>query len=207
MTDADNSERRPEQELGDLAAAVSEAANAGATAGETAGRDADSSPAALTSAEATGTRLGAVAGAVAGAAAGAAVAQSTEGVSAGEALYELDAPPPKPSDSSTGGDSSGSAGPGGSKGPAEPPAHVSVVYDPGEHRESVRGIIAQWLVLILAGIVTAAFWLVVWKGNDSASALLQIVLGPVVALVGSATGFYFGVERAATAQNSGQTKT
>jgi len=33
-------------------------------------------------------------------------------------------------------------------------------------------------------------------------AILQVVLGPVVALVGSATGFYFGLERSAVSQSA-----
>jgi len=85
--------------------------------------------------------------------------------------------------------------------PSPPPGSFERPFDPNPARESVRGLIAQWLVLLLAGIVTAAFWFAAWRpdARDSLKDLLQVVLGPVVALVGSATGYYFGSERAAAA--------
>ncbi len=91
--------------------------------------------------------------------------------------------------------------------PAKPilPAGVSAeTWSAGEMRENVRGVIAKWLVLLLAALVTIPFWFVAWRSDqsDNVLAILQVVLGPVVALVGSATGFYFGLERSAVNQSA-----
>lgn len=60
-----------------------------------------------------------------------------------------------------------------------------------------RFLIAKWLVTILAFVVCAGVLLYVFNalnGADSSTLkdLLAIIFGPVVTLVGSATGFYFG---------------
>src|SRR5262249_31059672 len=96
-------------------------------------------------------------------------------------------------------------GAGGEPGPRVPPPGALVPFDPNPARETVRGLIAKWLILILAALVTAPFWFIAWR-SDQANAvkeILQIVFGPVVALVGSVIGFYFGVERAGTTGNAG----
>jgi hypothetical protein len=67
-------------------------------------------------------------------------------------------------------------------------------YDPERDREAVRGRIALLLIWILAGIIVASF-LTVWGSPDkfpTVKSLLELIIAPVVALVGSATGFYFG---------------
>lgn len=67
-------------------------------------------------------------------------------------------------------------------------------WDPEPAREKLRGYIAGGLVLLLAGIVAAA-WLALWSDvatEPEIKDLLGVVMTPVVALVGSALGFYFG---------------
>lgn len=67
-------------------------------------------------------------------------------------------------------------------------------WDPEPGREKLRGYLATGLVLLLAGVIGAA-WLTLWLGISSAPEikdLLGVLLPPVVALVGSAVGFYFG---------------
>lgn len=77
---------------------------------------------------------------------------------------------------------------------SEPKKPATVPYNIDRHRESTRGLIA----LILVGLL-AAVLLVAMAGLISGHAemkdlkeLLTIILGPLVALVGAATGFYFG---------------
>lgn len=100
--------------------------------------------------------------------------------------------------------------------PQPPPTPAAALTLPGgltaepfkaiEMRENVRGVIAKWLVLILAALVTVPFWFIAWRGDQAEAVvqILQIVLGPVVALVGSATGFYFGLERSAATSGAVQ---
>ena len=67
-------------------------------------------------------------------------------------------------------------------------------YDPAPEREKVRGIIALTLILLLVGTVLLSFlslWLE-WVTAKDLESLLKLVLAPIVALAGSATGFYFG---------------
>lgn len=67
-------------------------------------------------------------------------------------------------------------------------------YSPDEDREKVRGNIAMGLVLLLAALILLSFvslWLGLATSADLKS-ILELVFTPVVALVGSATGFYFG---------------
>ena len=67
-------------------------------------------------------------------------------------------------------------------------------YDPSKAREDMRARIALSLVLLLCFVVAAAF-VTVWVAGDlteDIKDLLTLVLGPVAALVGSATGYYFG---------------
>lgn len=67
-------------------------------------------------------------------------------------------------------------------------------YDPLKAREDMRARIAIYLVLLLCFVVAAAF-VTVWVAGDlteDIKDLLTLVLGPIAALVGSATGYYFG---------------
>jgi len=81
--------------------------------------------------------------------------------------------------------------------PSPPPGWAERDYTLALARDNIRGVIAKWLVLLLAAIVIVPFWFIAWRSGqaESVKEILQIVIGPVVALVGSATGYYFGVER------------
>jgi hypothetical protein len=63
-------------------------------------------------------------------------------------------------------------------------------------RESLRGIIATWLLLILTWLAVAP--VVGLFGHvaptEDIVKVVQLVLTPVVGLVGAVTGFYYGVQ-------------
>ncbi len=78
--------------------------------------------------------------------------------------------------------------------PGPEPAPKVVTYDPSKDRESMRGTIALSLIGIFAATIAGAFALV-WIHPDRSKELhelLGLILGPLVALVGAATGYYFG---------------
>ncbi len=77
-------------------------------------------------------------------------------------------------------------------GKAEPPETKPATIE--EKQEKTRGAIAGALVALLFIIIIASFAAVWLKVQTVAEvkALLEVILAPVVALVGSATGFYFG---------------
>jgi len=62
-----------------------------------------------------------------------------------------------------------------------------------EAQERTRGQIAGALVALLFVIVIFAF-MTVWAkfAMDDLKVVLELIVGPVIALVGTATGFYFG---------------
>jgi len=78
-------------------------------------------------------------------------------------------------------------------------------YDAEKARDDIRGKLALLLIYLLIFVVVAAFvsiWiqvLIAWtKGNNIDTTIplkdmLQLILAPVVGLVGAATGYYFGV--------------
>lgn len=69
-----------------------------------------------------------------------------------------------------------------------------VSYSPDKTRENYRGIIALILIALMAAIIAISFALL-WIHPDRNKDLQQffaVVYGPVVALVGAATGYYFG---------------
>lgn len=70
----------------------------------------------------------------------------------------------------------------------------STPYDPEPDREKVRGMIALVLVFLLVAIVAVSF-LTLWIRDpsfDNLKGLLELIFAPIIAVVGSATGFYFG---------------
>lgn len=75
--------------------------------------------------------------------------------------------------------------------PTEPRA---APYNPARHRESMRG----WLAVILVGVVVLVIVFAgcaLWHGKIEIAdlqAFLQIVFTPLIALVGSVIGFYYG---------------
>ena len=74
------------------------------------------------------------------------------------------------------------------------PAYQTVPYDPAKARESIRGWIALSLIAML-GAVLGASLLIIWVHPDRSKDLhdlLTLIFAPLIALVGSATGYYFG---------------
>ena len=89
-------------------------------------------------------------------------------------------------------------------------------YDPSEAREKVRGSIAMYLVyLLIAVVILAVFagvvlsFICAFKDTCAANALdlsglktvIEVILTPLIGLVGSVTGFYFG-EKAGAANRA-----
>jgi len=82
----------------------------------------------------------------------------------------------------------------------------TVIQKPEDPTDKARKHIAYWLLGILTGIVVVSFALLLWalgSGHDNTennfkhiNGLLNIIYGPVVTLVGSAVGFYFGAQSA-----------
>ena len=76
------------------------------------------------------------------------------------------------------------------------PPPTLTAYDPSEDREKIRGLIALILVWALVGVLAFAVfssWIVMEAENRSAlMKVLEVVLAPLVALVGAVTGFYYG---------------
>ena len=73
-----------------------------------------------------------------------------------------------------------------------PPPQANV-FNLDEVQEKTRGQIAGWLVALLFVIVLAAF-ASLWAKAAMADLkqILELLVAPVIALVGTATGFYFG---------------
>jgi hypothetical protein len=98
-------------------------------------------------------------------------------------------------------------------GDAEGPPRPSVAreaYDPTRDREAKRGQIALRLLTLLTLLTFAPFALALARGlcvrvagldacsgfpDVNVTELMQLVFTPVVALVGAATGFYFGEKK------------
>lgn len=95
----------------------------------------------------------------------------------------------------------------------KPPPINAIPYDPAPDRERKRGQIAIWLIVLLMALSLVPFVLILVRGvcvaaetnvasvpDGTCSGLpdvalmevLTLVFTPVVALVGAATGFYFG---------------
>ncbi len=68
-------------------------------------------------------------------------------------------------------------------------------YNPDPEREKLRGKIALILVSLLVGIVLMAFFTLWFAAPEKVSKLkevLDLVVAPIVGIVGAVTGFYFG---------------
>ena len=79
-----------------------------------------------------------------------------------------------------------------------------------ERREIWRGWLALTLMILLAllaiGLVTVAVWLVRPFNTQTVSLLIAGIFGPILALVGTVVGFYFGqVSASAKDENGGST--
>lgn len=69
-------------------------------------------------------------------------------------------------------------------------------WTPAKSQEFVRSVLALSLVALLAGIIIVSFALVALKSVAVADmdTIMKIVFAPVIALVGSVVGFYFGAD-------------
>jgi hypothetical protein len=81
-----------------------------------------------------------------------------------------------------------------------PPQRLSAgVFDPEPGRERVRALVAGALIALLALLSCATLIAVVAGADpDRVRPIAEIVLPPVVALCGSAIGFYFGAGQSAS---------
>ena len=70
-------------------------------------------------------------------------------------------------------------------------------YDPRPQEDSARRCIAYILLAILGGILAWTYIILSFCPNsiDNIIKVLQIILGPIIALVSAATGFYYGSKR------------
>ncbi len=73
-------------------------------------------------------------------------------------------------------------------------------FDPDEFRDQARKSITYWLLSLLTLLFVSAFAsLFFLEGKPTfveLKGLLDLLLGPLVALVSAATGFYFGAQSA-----------
>jgi hypothetical protein len=105
-----------------------------------------------------------------------------------------------------------SAGPVSAKAAAKAANLEAKPYDPAIDRETTRGTIAQalvWtLVAVIGAVVVAGLLTVYYCHNEKACAadtveiktlraVVEIVMTPLIGLVGAVTGFYFGEKSAA----------
>lgn len=77
-------------------------------------------------------------------------------------------------------------------------------YNPDKANDDARRLIAISLIVLLAAVILLTFWALLWalaagkadtKTNyEHIAGILNILFGPIVTLVGSATGFYFGAQ-------------
>ena len=80
----------------------------------------------------------------------------------------------------------------------------SAPYNPDRDREGARKGITYWLLSLLTVLFVISFAaLAALKENptfDQLKSLIELLLGPLVALVSAATGFYFGAQSAKNAE-------
>ena len=81
---------------------------------------------------------------------------------------------------------------------------VEEPYDPERARDEVRTRVTFFLLWVLTGVVAAtllSLWILWLRGAEVAAQtsslkdLAAIILNPIVALLGTAIGFYFGTQR------------
>ncbi|MFC3379546.1 hypothetical protein ACFOLJ_27385 [Rugamonas sp. CCM 8940] len=71
-------------------------------------------------------------------------------------------------------------------------------YDPSQYQDKTRSYIAYWLLGLLTVIELCGFLMLFAVKEptfDNLKSILEILFGPVVALVSAATGFYFGAQQ------------
>jgi len=69
-------------------------------------------------------------------------------------------------------------------------------YDPAHGREDMRGHIAKvlvWALVLFLGFALLSSWIFMVPENRAAlHDVLQLIIGPMIGLVGAVVGFYFG---------------
>ena len=76
----------------------------------------------------------------------------------------------------------------------EEPGTIAAPYDPAQDREKVRGWIASALIILLIGLISILF-LAILLGMvkvDDLDKIVATVLTPIMGIVGTVIGFYFG---------------
>lgn len=76
-------------------------------------------------------------------------------------------------------------------------------YDPDKSRDTTRSLIAYWLLGLLTAVVVFSFAALLLVGPlnfEHLKSLLELLLGPIVALVSAATGFYFGSQQSSNSK-------
>jgi hypothetical protein len=78
--------------------------------------------------------------------------------------------------------------------PQSPTVHVGETVDLATIQEHTRSYIAKLLVLLLSVVILALIGLTAWHrlSIDDAKDLAATVLSPLIAVTGTALGFYFG---------------
>jgi hypothetical protein len=71
---------------------------------------------------------------------------------------------------------------------------VGAVYNPEPEREKMRGRLALGLVALLAVVIVSSLVFIAlnWATVADIKTLLDTIMSPLVALAGTALGFYFG---------------
>lgn len=82
-------------------------------------------------------------------------------------------------------------------------------YDPEKSRDKTRTYIAYWLLSLLTILLLSSFGLLLAIAGSTSKvtfeqlkSLVELLLGPLIALVSAATGFYFGSQTARAAPKS-----
>lgn len=71
-------------------------------------------------------------------------------------------------------------------------------YDPLRYQDATRSYIAYWLLSLLTIMVVGGFAMLFAVPSmtfENLKSILELVFGPIVALVSAATGFYFGAHQ------------
>ena len=71
-------------------------------------------------------------------------------------------------------------------------------YDPGKYQDTTRSYIAYWLLFLLTLLVLGGFGMLFAINAvtfENLKSILELIFGPIVALVSAATGFYFGAQQ------------
>lgn len=77
---------------------------------------------------------------------------------------------------------------------------LSSTYESKYDLDKTRSYIAYWLLLLLTIVIFGAFVMLInlspAYNYENLKGLVELVLGPIIALVSAATGFYFGSQQA-----------